>query len=587
MQSFREACDLLAHKRWSEAVAAFDAVLLHTPDIHQAHNNRGVALHNLHRDEEALQAYDKALKLAPRYASAWCNRGNALVTLRRYNEALQAYDAALAEDATMRAALDNRGALLMTLNRAQDAARDFERLLTIAPDHPFTRGNLLLARRQTCDWRDHETLRQGVIADVRAGRPALPPFAGLAVLDHPADQARTAALWTAHYFPAAEPIVRAPRAPRDRIKLGYLSADFHAHATAYLAAEMFERHDRTRFETIAFSYGPPAQDSMRTRLEAAFDRFVDVSNLSDRTAGEAMAEAQIDIAIDLKGYTFDGRPGILAHRGAPVQASFLGFPGGLGAPYADYLIADAIVAPADHQSFYAEKIVRLPHSYQPNSARAAAAAPTRAALGLPQGAFVFCSFNNAFKLTPDVFAIWMRLMRAVEGAVLWLYADAATAQSLRAASEAAGVDASRIVFAAHAPQAEHLARLQAADLFLDTSPYNAHTTASDALWAGLPVLTMRGETFAGRVASSLLAATGAPELITTSEDEYEALALALARDPARLAAIRARLIANRATAPLFDIDRFTRNIESAYVTMAERAAAGLAPLSFDVVDQSR
>jgi protein O-GlcNAc transferase len=582
MQSFREACDLLAQRRWSEALAAFDGVLAEAPDLHQAHNNRGVALHNLHRDEDALAAYAAALQLAPRYASAWCNRGNALTTLRRYGEALDAYAAALRQDASMRAALDNRGALLMTLNRPEDAARDFEQLLSIAPDHPFARGNLLLARRQTCDWRDHETLRNDVIAGLHARRPALPPFAGLAVLDDPMDQARCAEDWASRFFPPADPIVRKPRPWGERVRLGYLSADFHAHATAYLAVEMFERHDRARFETVGFSYGPPKQDSMRTRLESAFDRFVDVSTLSDRAIAEAMAEAEIDIAIDLKGYTLDGRPGILAHRGAPVQASFLGFPGGLGAPYVDYVIADAVVAPPEHQPFYAEKIVRLPHTYQPNSARAAAAPPTRVALGLPKNAFVFCSFNNAFKLTQDTFAIWMRLLRAAEGSVLWLHADAATARNLRNASEAAGINQTRLIFAAHASQDEHIARLTRADLFLDTLPYNAHTTASDALWAGLPVLTLRGETFAGRVAASLLTAAGAPELITASAAEYEALALDLARNPARLAAISARLTASRESTPLFDIARFTRALESAYLTMAERAAAGLPPQAFDV-----
>jgi predicted O-linked N-acetylglucosamine transferase (SPINDLY family) len=326
---------------------------------------------------------------------------------------------------------------------------------------------------------------------------------------------------------------------------------------------------------------------MRTRLESAFDRFIDVSALSDRAIAEAMAAAEIDIAIDLKGYTLDGRPGILAHRGAPVQASFLGFPGGLGATYVDYVVADSIVAPPEHQPFYAEKIIRLPRSYQPNSTRIASAPPTRGALGLPDDAFVFCSFNNAFKLTPDVFAIWMRLLRTVEASVLWLYADAATARNLRNAGEAAGIDPSRLIFAAHAPQAEHLARLACADLFLDTLPYNAHTTASDALWAGLPVLTLRGDTFAGRVAASLLSAADAPDLIATSAAEYEALAQEFAGNRARQAEIRTRLRASRASAPLFDIARFTRNLESAYVTMAERAAAGLPPQPFDVADQSR
>lgn len=583
MQAFKQACELLAQKRWTEALTAFDAILSADPAHFRAHNNRGVALHNLRRDGEAIAAYDAALRLWPTHAGAWCNRGNALTNLKRFDEALEAYAAALRHDPALCAALDNRGALLMTLSRYEEAARDFELLAELASDHPYARGNLLLARRHVCDWRDHDALRSAVIADLRAGRPALPPFTGLAVLDDPADQTRCAEDWARRYFPSApDPIARVARPTGARIRLGYLSADFHTHATAHLAVELFERHDRARFETIAFSYGPPVRGAMRARLEAAFDLFLDVSALGDREIAQKLAEHGVDIAIDLKGYTLDGRPGILAHRGAPVQASFLGFPGTLGAPYVDYVIGDAVVTPREHARHYAEKIVRLPHAYQPNSARMAASIPPRAELGLPEDAFVFCSFNNPFKLNADIFAIWMRLLRNVEGAALWLYADERAARNLQREAGAAGVSASRLRFAPHAPQAEHLARLACADLFLDTTPYNAHTTASDALWAGIPVVTLRGETFAGRVAASLLAAAGAPHLVAASAEAYEQLALDLARDPPRLAAIKARLAANRASTPLFDIARFTRDLERAYATMAERHAAGARPAAFDV-----
>ncbi|MES1156362.1 MAG: tetratricopeptide repeat protein [Alphaproteobacteria bacterium] len=571
--AFLAACRMLSQRRWSEALAAFDAVLATEPDYAPAHNNRGVALHNLRRDDEALAAYSAALKLAPADAGAWCNRGNALTSLRRFPEALAAFDAALAHDPSLRAGLDNRGALNLMTARYEAAAHDYAALLALAPDHPFARANLLLARRHLCDWRDHDALRDAIDADARAGRPACPPFAALALLDDPEAQARCASLWTQVYFPPGTPIVTAPPTAQECIRVAYLSGDFHEHATAHLAIEVFERHDRARFETIALSYGPDTGDAMRARLKNAFSEFIDVSELSDRAIAELMAARGVDIAIDLKGYTLEGRPGILAHRGAPVQVSFLGFPGTLGAPYVDYVIADPVIAPREGAASYSEKIVRLPLCYQPNSGRRADAAPTRAELGLPNDAFVLASFNNAFKIAPDMFAAWMRLLRATPGAVLWLYADEACAANLRAHAETAGVDPKRLVFAAHAAHAAHLARLACADLILDTYPYNGHTTASDALWAGVPVITLCGATFASRVAASLVAAAGAPDLATTSLADYEAIALHLARDMRALAEVKARL---KPDAPLFDMARYTRDFEAALEAMLARAIAGLA-----------
>jgi len=370
------------------------------------------------------------------------------------------------------------------------------------------------------------------------------------------------------------------RSAAGKIRLGYFSADFHNHATAYLMAELFERHDRERFELIAFSFGLDDQGEMRQRLTASFDRFLDVSPLSDLQIARQARALNIDIAIDLKGHTLNSRTGIFACRAAPLQVNYLGFPGTSGANYFDYLIADQTLIPERNRLHYSEKIVYLPHSYQVNDRqrRTAAILPNRPSQGLPETGFVFCCFNNSYKITPAHFDCWMRILKAVEGSVLWLLEDNAEATTnLIREAERRGVSGKRLVFGKRVPLAEHLARHCCADLFIDSFPCNAHTTASDALWTGLPVLTCPGESFASRVAASLLNAIGLPELIAGSPSGYEREAIDLAMNPRKLAAIRHKLAANRLTTPLFDTARFARHIESAYGRMFERQMAGLPP----------
>ena len=371
----------------------------------------------------------------------------------------------------------------------------------------------------------------------------------------------------------------------DKVRIAYLSADFHRHPTAYLMAELFERHDRSRFEVIGVSFGVDDKSDMRRRLVAAFDQFYDVRRKSDQEVAKLLHDLQVDIAIDLKGYTQDSRPGILAYRPTPIQASYLGFPGTMGAEFIDYIIADKTVAPFEQQPFYTEKIVHLPDCYQVNDTKRniAERTPTRQEAGLPEEGCVFCCFNNNWKITPEVFSVWIRLLHAVEGSVLWLFRDNESAErNLRKEAQARGIDPARLVFAGRLPLEDHLARHSLADLFLDTLPYNAHTTASDALWVGLLVLTCMGNAFAGRVAASLLNAIGLPELVTHSIEDYEALALRLAKDPSLLEGYRNRLAANRLTHPLFDTDRFRRHIEAAYLQMWEIWQRGEQPRSFAV-----
>ena len=375
----------------------------------------------------------------------------------------------------------------------------------------------------------------------------------------------------------AAPIPR--RSPRDKIRIGYFSADFRRHAVSYLVADLFERHDRGKFEVLGFSFGAD-KDDMTDRIAASMDRFVDVLSLSDRDVVELCRELELDIAVDLMGLTRHHRPGIFAQRAAPIQVNYLGYPGTMGADYIDYLIADSTLIPESAQHHYTEKIVYLPDSYQANDSRRPISAKpcTRAAEGLPENAFVFCCFNAANKIAPPVFDLWMRILAQVPGSVLWLLEDLPLATAnLRKEAARRGIAPERLIVARPLPLAEHLARERLAGLFLDTFPYGAHTTASDALWVGVPVLTRIGETFASRVAASLLRAIDLPELITTTPAEYEALAIELALNPERLRGLREKLARNRLTTPLFDTAAFTRHIESAYTAIYSRHHAALPP----------
>jgi protein O-GlcNAc transferase len=415
------------------------------------------------------------------------------------------------------------------------------------------------------------------------------PFVFLHYVDDPKLHLICSTTYLKNKLSTQRPVIRKERSRRrDRARIAYLSADFYQHATSYLMAELFERHDRKRFEPFGISFGIDDGSEMRARVVKAFDHFHDVRGLDDAKVAKLLSELEIDIAIDLKGHTRDDRFGIFAHRPAPIQVSYLGYPGTTGADFIDYVIADEIVLPFDQQPFWSEKIVHLPGCYQVNDRKRQIAerTPTRKECGLPERGFGFCSFNNNCKITPPVFDIWMRLLDKVEGSVLWLLRDNPTAeQNLRREAAARGIDPVRLVFADRLQLAEHLARHRLADLFLDTLPYNAHTTASDALWAGLPVLTCFGKGFAARVAASLLDAVGLPELVTKGLEEYEVLALKLAREPALLSAYRERLEKNRPTAPLFDTDRFRQHIEQAYLTMLDIHDRGKKPRSFSVASQ--
>jgi predicted O-linked N-acetylglucosamine transferase (SPINDLY family) len=571
--------------RIAEARAAYDAALAAEPGHAESLLNRALLLQATGELAAALADYEKAVALAPANARAFNGRGSVLHALKRDREALADFDRALALDARLADALSNRALLRWSLsNDYAGAAADLTAALDINPDQPYARGELLHRRMFAADWEDYETQKALVDQGVRDGKPVVRPFVYQAVSSSPADLQACSRIFASGLFPALETLPTGPRS-HDRIRIGYVSAEFREQATAYLMAGLYELHDKTRFEIIAIDNGGGDGSPMRRRLEAAFERVLYINQMSDAEAAAAIQAAQIDILVNLNGYFGAPRMGVFARRPAPIQVNYLGFPATLGAPYIDYIIADPVVIPDGEQRFYDEKVVWLPDSYQVNDSKRAIAEgiPSRASLGLPEDSFVFCNFNQSYKLTPDIFAIWMRLLKQVDGSLLWLLtANAPFEANLAREAVRHGVDPGRIHFAASLPLDQHLARLKQADLFLDSLPYNAHTTASDALWAGLPLVTCRGAAFPGRVAASLLHAAGLPELVTENLQDYEKLALALARDKNRLAALKQKLADNRLACPLFDTDRFRRNLESAYTTMWRAWKNGEAPKAFAV-----
>jgi predicted O-linked N-acetylglucosamine transferase (SPINDLY family) len=578
-------------KRASEALAAIDRALTLAPGAAEAWLGRGNVLFDLRQGADALAAYDKALTLRPALAEAWIGRGNVLFDAGRHAEALSAYDKALAFKPQSAEAGAGRGHALAGLKRPAEAIAAYGEALARKGDLAGLQGDRIFARMQLCDWNGIDAETDRMLQAVRAGEAVASPF-NLFVTDaSPADQLRCARSWTERRYPAQPPLWRGERFAHERIRIGYVSADFRQHPVGYLAAGLFEAHDRARFEVIGFSIGPDDGSDIRRRLAQAFDRFIDVAALGvDEVARRIRAE-EIDLLVDLNGFTQNARPGIFARRPAPVQVNYLGFPGTMGADYIDYIVADSVLVPRAHHDAYAEKVVTLPHSYMPHDAAGRAISETgleRAQFGLPDDAFVFCCFNNAYKVNPRAFASQMRILKAVEGSVLWLSENhPAAVAHLRQHAADAGVAPERLVFATRvASMADHLARHRLADLFLDTLPYNAHTTASDALWAGLPVLTAIGESFAGRVAASLLTAIGLPELIVQTVEQFENRAIEFATVPEKLSSIRERLAKNRSTSALFDTQLFARHLEAAYATMMERSRAGLSPQPIQVVPLS-
>jgi protein O-GlcNAc transferase len=582
------AAALVDLARHEEALAAYDKAVALAPGDAEAWLGRALVCFALRRPDDARAAIEKAVALKPNSPQAWLGFGNILSAQGSHYQALAAYDKSLALDPQMADAWRGRAAVLTAQNRHPDAAAAYEKLLAIRPDAEHVPGLRLLARMQVCDWADWGGECARILAAVRQDSPVASPFVLLVVPATASDQDRCARAYAgAHHPGRSPPVWQGEKYRRDKINVAFISSDFRDHPASRLLAGLIERHDRERFATTAISFGRDDGSEMRTRLKGAFDRFVDVEQHSDLDAAALVRGFEIDIAVDLTGFAEVSRPGILAWRPAPIQARWLGHPGTTGADCIDYILADRFIVPADQRSFYREHVVTLPDSWRPDDQGAIATrTPTRHEAGLPPRGFVFCAFNLATRITPDIFDVWMRLLSRVDDSVLWLSAGHAAAH-LRAEAERRGIYGERLVFAPRLPghedqNADHLARHRLAGLFLDTVPCNALGAAENALRAGLPIVTALGQTFAGRVCGSMLHAAGLPELVTGSLAEYEALALKLATDPALLQGFAAKLAAQRDACAWFDIDRFRRHMEAAYTTMRGRHLRGEPPEDFAV-----
>jgi predicted O-linked N-acetylglucosamine transferase (SPINDLY family) len=607
--------------RYDEALAALERAVTLKPKLAKAWLEYGNAFHALNRDDDALIAYNKALALKPDESSAWLCRGNALTELRRYDEAFAAYNKALTIDPELPGAwlgrgncfreterFDealgayekalslkpdlaagwlSRGALLAKLLHHEEAAAAFAQVLKVDPQYPFIKGMLLHERMLCCDWEGIDAATAEIDEDIASGKLSAFPFGWQAVAKSERSLQLCAELYNKRKFPADVKTTRRPLAKHNKIRVGYSSGELREQATSHLIVGVFELHDDSRFEIYGIDNGWNDQSDIRRRIDASLHGIIDISKLSDSSSAAAIRESQIDILVNLNGYFGKQRTQVFAQRPAAIQVNYLGFPGTLGASYMDYIIADQRVISEDQKVFYNEKVVYLPNCYQANDRKKEIGTQSfsRMECGLPENGFVFCCFNNSYKILPDTFNCWMRILNRVESSVLWLVEDNPNAVShLRSAARDRGINPERLAFAKRIPLRDHLARHRLGGLFLDTLPYNAHTTASDALWAGLPVLTCTGETFAGKVGTSLLHAIKLPELVTATLEDYERVAIELATDPEKLAEIKQKLDDNRLTTPLFDTIQFTKHIEAAYTTMYERERAGLPPDHFSVAN---
>ena len=564
-----------------ESIALFKTSLIIDSIQPISQYNYGMALQKAKEFENALSAYNAAIKLNPNFVQAYNNRGLTHSELKRHEDALADFDQAIQINPDYAEAYNNRGLTHSELKRHEDALADFSRAFELNPEMDYVLGRFMHTKMHLCDWETIDDLVNKTKKAIGNQQKVIIPFILGSLIGCPEIQKQN----TENYIKATLPSV--PLLPKiekkqknKKIKLGYFSADFHNHATMHLMAELFERHDKTQFELIAFSFGPDLHDEWRIRAKSSFDQFIDVRDKSEIEIAELARLLAIDIAVDLKGFTQDARTNIFTHRAAPIQVNYLGFPGTMGADYIDYIIADHTLIPEDNKNCYSEKIAYLPNSYQANIKNRSISGKTftRKEMGLPEDSFIFCSFNNNYKITPTVFDSWMRILNRVENSVLWLFKTNDTAvKHLKREAEVRGVNSRRLVFASKLPVEEHLKRIQLADLFLDTLPYNAHTTASDALRVGLPLLTIMGKAFSSRVAASLLKTVNLQELIASDPNEFELIAIDIAKNPKKLQQLKSKLKDSLTTSTLYNSNLFTNQIESLYKMMYERSEGNLPP----------
>jgi predicted O-linked N-acetylglucosamine transferase (SPINDLY family) len=568
-------------EKYDEALSYYDQAIKLKPDYFEAHYNKANTLKILKRYDEAIIHYSQAIKLKPDYFNAYIDRGVLFELLKLYDEALFDYDQAIKLKPDSALPYNNKGNVLRNQKHYDQALFNYDKAIKLKPDYPYIFGMILHMKMFLCNWQNFKVEVENLLLQIYENKKSSYCFPVLALIDSPLTHRKSSEIWVNDQYPFNSlfgPILKSKR--RDKIKIGYYSEDFREHPVANLIIELFELHNKDQFELFGFYFGPPDSSKMHKRVLSAFNQFIDVRLKSDKDVALMSREIGIDIAVDLSGFTGSSRPGIFSYRAAPIQVNYLGYPGTMGAKYIDYIIADPTLIPIECEQYYSEKIVYLPNTYQPNDRNRLIAEKvfTKDELGLPKDSFVFCCFNNNFKITPDAFDGWVRILKAVKNSVLWLIEENPIAVlNLRKEAQVRGIDSNRLIFAKTMFLPDHLARHKAADLFLDTLPYNAHTTASDALWTGLPVLTCMGKSFASRVAASLLKAIELPELITTTQEQYEAKAIELATNPEKLKAIKHKLERNRFTTALFDTPRFTKHIEAAYKQMYELYQTDLPP----------
>ena len=573
-------------RNFEGAIYYFDIAINSDPEYAEALSNKASILLDLKRIDEARALFEKAISLKPDYAEAFFNKGNLFYKLQRFDEARALFEKAISLKPDYAEAWSNIGVIYDEAKNYAQATTHYAKALSFKPNIDWVYGDLLHTKMKMCSWNKYQEAVRIIDIGTRSYEKTSAPFVIMSLVDDPRLHHQSAEIYIQDRYPfdpALGPIPK--RSIDEKIRIGYFSADFKVHPIAFLVAEFLEMHDTTRFEIYAFSLKRASDDKLQKRFIEIFDVFVDVEDKTDIEIAGLVREFAIDIAIDLSGFTLDSRTGIFAYRAAPIQVNYLGYPGTMGCEYIDYIIADKILIPKESQLHYSEKVAYLPHSYQPNGRKQILSDKefTRKNLGLPEHSFVFCCFNNNYKILPAIFDGWMRILNSVDSSVLWLLEDnALVADNLKNEAKKRGVNSERLVFAKRMPHSEHLARHHFADLFLDTFPYNAHTTASDALWAGIPVLTLLGESFASRVAASLLTAVNLSELITNTQQAYEMLAIELATNPTRLYNIKEVLKKNRLITPLFDTPLFTKNIESLYIKMLERYHADMQPDSISI-----
>ena len=567
--------------RYEEAIIHYDHAIKIDPKYEVAWNNKGNVLKELGHHQEALNHYKKAIEIKPNYEFAWNNKGIILKERNNFKDALACFNQALAINANYSSALNNKGNLLRELKNYEESFSCYYKAYQIDPNINYLLGNIIQAKSFICDWKNLKKETKFLEKQILSFKSCVTPLVSLSLFNDSKLNNIVSTIFSKNEYPLNSKLGSNFKINKNKkIKIGYYSNDFREHPVANLAVEMFELHNRDMFEIIAFSFCPPNDGYMQKRLKKTFDQFIEVYDMTDFEVAKLSRDLNIDIAVDLMGYTLGNRTGIFALRAAPIQVNYLGFPGTMGCSYIDYVFVDKIIAPRDIVPFFSEKIVYLPNCYQPNDSKKEISKKifSKNEMGIPSDSFVFCCFNNNYKITPDIFDIWMNILKNVDNSILWLLAgNQLSMNNLQKEAKERGVDPKRIIFANFAKLPEHLSRHSCADLFLDTFPYNAHTTASDALFSGLPLITKIGNTFASRVGASLLNSINLPELITDSFEQYESLAVELATNPSKLQSLKKKLLNNRMKSALFDSRLFTKNIESAYKEIYTRYENGLIP----------